>query len=526
VVVRQKAKASDPAPGFPLRVGVVDMGSNAIRLMAAEFIAPATYTELLYDRVPIRLGHRVYESGRIDPETIEATVRTMMRFRDVFDELAVEHVRAVATSAVRESENGRDLAKRIQKEAGLRLEIITGVEEARLVYWALKSRIELGKEPWLLADLGGGSLEIALVDDVGLHESRSYTIGSVRLYEEFEEAAGDLKRFRTLLHEYLGGLHIPSANGRAAPQGFFATGGNMEDLAQLVRAKSDDRGVSVVPLKDLEGVIEKLGDLTVEQRIEKLGLREDRADVILPAAMVYAHLARMADLDAIHVPHVGVKEGVMFDMVDDLVTHAGYTKRHRKEVLSGAVALGRRFSFDESHGVQVSRLAENLYDQLEEVHELDGQGREILLAAAMLHDVGQVISYTRHHKHSYYLLRESELPGFQPEDILLIATVARYHRKAHPSEKHEEFAMLDDDQRKLVVKLAAMLRVADALDREHQARVKSVEVKADEVEVVLSLGGDGDFALERWALARKAALFEETFRRKVRTADGEKDADD
>jgi exopolyphosphatase/guanosine-5'-triphosphate,3'-diphosphate pyrophosphatase len=525
-MARRRSQDPDPAPGFPLRVGVVDMGSNAIRLVAAEFIAPATYTELLSDRVPIRLGHGVYETGRLEENAIEGAVRAMVRFREVLDEFEISHYRAVATSAVRESENGRQLVRRIRKEADLELDVITGVEEARLVVGALAKRMNLGQEPWVLADLGGGSLEVALVNDTGMIEAESHTIGSVRLHEEFEDAAGDLRRFRKLLDEYLAALRLPAFQRDRRPAGFMATGGNMEDLAVLAKARREDSGVSVVDLQNLDAVIERLARLTYEQRIEKLGLRPDRADVILPAAMVYARLARIFQAKAIRVPHVGVKEGVMYDLVDGLVAHAGYSQRHQREVLAGAVALGRRFGFDESHGVHVARLAEVLYDQLASLHDLDGAGREILLAAAVLHDIGQSISYTKHHKHSQYLIAQSELPGFQPSEILLIATIARYHRKAHPSDKHEEFATLEADDKQLVARLAAILRVADALDREHQEKVKRVAAAIRDGVVHLELEGEGDLALERWAVGRKAELFEKTFDRKLEVGGENGDQED
>jgi exopolyphosphatase/guanosine-5'-triphosphate,3'-diphosphate pyrophosphatase len=299
----------------------------------------------------------------------------------------------------------------------------------------------------------------------------------------------------------------------------------MEDLALLTKAPRENSGVSVVDLEDLEDVIELLADLTYEERIQKLSLRPDRADVILPAAMVYHRLARIFRADSIRVPHVGVKEGVMFDLVDGLVAHAGYSQRHQREILAGAVALGRRFDFDESHGIHVARLAESLYDQLEPLHQLNGLGREILLAAAVLHDIGQSISYQRHHKHSHYLIAQSELPGFQPEDMALIAVVARYHRKALPSEKHEEFAALDEEDRTMVTQLAAILRIADALDREHQEKVKKATVSIDD-DVWLDLKGEGDMALERWAVHHKADLFEKTFDTRIRITGEESEDDD
>ncbi len=298
----------------------------------------------------------------------------------------------------------------------------------------------------------------------------------------------------------------------------------MDELARLAGADPDENGVSVVPLEALEEIIEKLAGLTVEERIEQFKLTEIRADVILPAAMVYARLAKRFGQSRIHVPHAGVKEGVMIDLVEDLTARAGYTQRHARDVLSGAVALGRRYRFEESHGIHVARLAKRLFEELADMHDLDADDHEILVAAAVLHDVGQRIGYARHHKHSYYLISQSELPGFDAEEIGMVANVARYHRRADPSPKHEPFNALDDPDRDRVTRMAAILRLADALDREHLQKVTDVSAETRDGRVMLSLEGDGDLELERWALDRKKRLFEETFGLKVTvTSDEERE---
>lgn len=491
------------------------MGSNGIRLVVAEFISPSTYTELFYERVPVRLGHAVYYSGRLDPVSMDAAVRALVRFRDALTEYEIEQYRIVSTSAVRESENGTELIDRIKAETSLSVESINGAEEARLVYWAIRNRMDLGEQAWVMADLGGGSLEVALVDRSGLLAIESHTIGSVRLLERFQANLEDRKKFRTLIDEYLSGLRTLTTAPQRSNR-LIATGGNIEDLASLTDAKPDEQGVCRVKLKALDHVIERLADLSVEERIKKLELRPDRADVVLPAAMVYQRLASIIGAKAIHVPFVGVKEGVMLDLVEGLVAHTGYTERHAQDVLAGAVALGRRFGFDEPHGVHVARLATSLFDQLRSIHELSDDAREILLAAAVLHDVGQQISYKRHHKHAHYLISQSEIPGLSAHHLELASLVARYHRKAHPANNHPPFAALVDDDRVAVKKLAGILRLADALDREHRQLVQRVTVVAANGVVELELQGEGDLTLERWALEKKADLFEAAFQRNVR----------
>ena len=507
----KRSAPPDPSPGFPLRVGVVDMGSNAIRFVVADFIAPFTWTALVSERVPVRLADRASESGLLSAEAMDAAVAVMERFRDALAERDVVHYRAVATSAVRESGNRRALVKLVHERTGLRLEVISGAEEARLVHQAARTRVPLGNEPWLMADLGGGSLEIAIVDDEGIRSLESFAIGTVRLLEEFRSETAGADRIRRLLDEYVAGLRFDSFGERPEVSGYIATGGNIDDLARVAGGSPDDNGVYILRLDDLRKAIETLASMTVEERIEEFDLRENRADVIVPAAMIYARLAERFGVSRIHAPNVGVKEGAMIDLVDDVTGGEGHGKRRAREVVAGAVALGRRFHFEELHGLQVAHLSELLFDALAEDFDLDERDREILVAAAILHDIGQRIGYKRHHKHSYYLISESELPGLGFDEVELVANVARYHRRADPSPKHPPFEALSEEDRERVTRMAAILRVADALDREHVQNVRDLAIEIDDEHMEIELEGEGDFELERWALERKKGLFEEMF---------------
>jgi exopolyphosphatase/guanosine-5'-triphosphate,3'-diphosphate pyrophosphatase len=206
-----------------------------------------------------------------------------------------------------------------------------------------------------------------------------------------------------------------------------------------------------------------------------------------------------------------VKEGILLDLVDDVTGPAVHATKIEQQLLNAAVALGRRYRFDEAHGRHVARLSLSLFDQLKSVHKLGSTDRKVLLGAALIHDIGQVISYRRHHKHSMYLIHNSELPGVSGEDTPLVALVARYHRRAEPSDEHEFWAQLDGDRQQRVRKLASILRIADALDREHLQRVERVEAKVQGDKLKLETSGHGDLLLEQWAIARKAKMFRTTF---------------
>ena len=500
---------------FPFRVGCVDMGSNAIRVLVAQFDDDRDFKILASERHAVRLGHGVYLSGRLNPTAMDAAVDALTSFRGLLDRHGVAEWRCVATSAVRESRNGGELIERIRERTGLELDVISGSEEARLVHLAVARRVPLGDRQWLLADLGGGSVEVSLVDQNGTFWSESHTMGSVRLLEELTDAGGDPGRFRRMLEEYVSVLRVPSAAAHREIAGYIATGGNIETLAKLGGYRSEG-GVTTLSLETLRTVIEQLARLSYRQRVDELGLREDRADVILPAALVYARIAELTGADEIIVPHVGIKEGVIHDLAARRSEGDDHRDREERDVRAGSVTLGRKYLFDEAHARHVSALALSIFDQTRTLHRLDPADRKILQAAALLHDIGQFVSYKRHHKHSLYLISHSELPTFTEGEMRLVGNVARYHRKGEPAPHHPDFAGLGAADQDRVVRLSAILRLADALDREHLQRVRRTVVRAFDGQLELWLDGAGELLLEGWSMKKKAQLFQRVFDCKVK----------
>ena len=497
-----------PDPRFPLRVASIDVGSNGIRCMAAEFHDADTYELVLQERASVRLGHSVFLDGAIDMEAMEAAIAALTGFKGQLDAANVHHVRAVATSAVREAKNGDQFVKRARKQAGIEVETITGGEEARLVFGAVRRRLPMDGT-WMLMDLGGGSVEVSLANGKGLQRSESYPMGSVRLLEEFQACRGDTKRFQRLIAETVEALRLPGT--RSKVQGLAATGGNIEDLARIAGDRDSETKVTELAVKDLRKALARLADLDERERIKEFGLRPDRADVILPAGLVYEQVAKLAGVDTIHVPHVGLKEGVLYDLVDGLAVNTDPRARKETLVRDGSITLGRRYEFDEDHGIHVARLALSLFDQTRSEHGLGESDRAVLHAAAILHDVGRFVGDRKHHKHSYYLLSQAELPGLSEPETEIAAQVARYHRRKEPTIDHAPFAKLSAAERERVSRLAALLRVADALDSEHRQAVRTVTVRRDKGLTLLDLQGSGDFALEEWSVHNKGGLFSRVF---------------
>jgi exopolyphosphatase / guanosine-5'-triphosphate,3'-diphosphate pyrophosphatase len=274
--------------------------------------------------------------------------------------------------------------------------------------------------------------------------------------------------------------------------------------------------VSLLRVDTLRATNEGLARMTRQERIQLLRLKPDRADVIVPAGAVYLWVAELASAKEILVPHVGVLDGILLDLASDLRTHGFRANDLERTVYDAAIHLGRSKSFDEAHGRQVARLGVSIFDQLRPLHALGRLDRRVLIGAALLHDIGQKVSYRGHHKHSQTLILEHGLPTFTNEEMRLVALVARYHRRAEPAEHHALWADLEIGDRERVVKLASILRVADVLDRDHTQRVKGVRVQLSREVALLEIDSSDKLAIVKDAFEAKATLFEKTFGRPTR----------
>ncbi len=501
---------------FPAKLAAVDLGSNGLRYLVAEFPGQDSYRVLETGRSPVRLGHEVFLSGKLSADTIERSCQAVATFVAAIGRHGCAAVRLVGTSALREADNGHLLVERLKKDVGVDVDIISGDEEARLVFGAVANKVDFGPGTWVLADMGGGSLEVSAIADGRRLWTESSTMGAVRVLEELAGIADEPGRFNRLLEQHAATLRVPRLSGVGKLESLVLTGGNAEALAGLASAEADANGVKSMSVEALLQVTGKLAQLSYRQRVSELGLREDRADVVLPAAIVFLHLAKLVGATTIRVPGVGLREGVALDLAQSLSEHRNPRLSLEKRLRDGAMALGRRFFFDEQHALQVCRLSLSLFDQLQELHQLSPIDRQLLMAAALLHDVGTYVSPKRHHRHSLYLISQSELPGLTAYTTGLIACIARYHRKSEPNPKHEVFGSLSDPDKVRVKKLAALLRIADALDREHCGRVEQLTAVANGRSVAIQLHGAGEMLLERWAVGRKSELFSKVFGLEIR----------
>lgn len=508
--------------GDQQRIGIVDMGSNAIRFLIAEATAGAV-SVLENHRLPIRLGRDVFHTGQIPEAMLTDAVDAFRRFRATCDRHGVAHVRAIATSAMRDARNRDLLVDRVRDACGIEIEVISGTQEAYLLKLGVETKIDLQKGRSLLVDVGGGSVEIVLVEDGQVTSTDSYRLGALRMLEALRNGDnGSGESFVDLLEKHLKSLEHRIADRFEAMRidRYVAVGGNVESLADLVNLHTAPRrsdGVDVHELAKLHAEVQDLSQQSVAERIEKRGLKADRADTIVPAGIVYCRLGELAGVDRVMVPRVGIKDGLLVEIVHGHLS-AFAAEDHVDVVLSSCRAMGRRFHCESHHAEAVLTLARQLFDQTKELHGLGGRARVLLEAAALLHDVGVAVNNDGHHKHSQYLIQASELVGLSDEERTIVGLLARYHRKSPPLREHEDFMALRRRDRTLVERLAALLRLADALDRQHAGVVRGVTVKIREEQMDLQpiLAGDPHtrLQLEAKAVEEKGAMFAQLFGRR------------
>lgn len=520
------------------RFAALDLGSNALRLRIVEAQAgmpgreqlsllpeggASGWREVVSLRAPVRLGAEVFLTGKLAAASIGQATSALREFRQSMDDAKVDAYRATATSAVREASNGATLVERARREAGIELEVIEGMEEARLIQLAVTRRLNLAEKRALLVDVGGGSTELTYLDKGRSKWAISLPIGTVRLLEMFVRKPLAIDRRRqTLLFEGIDRVLAEAVPVlKKMPFDFVVgTGGSVDTLSELCALKGGHAGypraVDVGVMKTLLG---RLFAMTPEQRKETFGLRPDRADTIVTAASIFLRVAETFGATAIVAPGVGLKEGILEELVDR------YFDRWDKEadasaVIDGCIRLGKRYGFDQAHGELVATLATSLFDAMADYHGFGDRERLLLRAAAMLHDVGDYVRYDGHHKHSYYLIQNSDIMGLTPDERAVVANVARYHRKSPPDPSHPNFRDLDKDARTKVRGLAAILRIADALDREHLGKVQSLKAEIDPKARRLNLvvTGDEHRELEEWTVRHKSELFRDVYDLEVNLA--------
>lgn len=464
----------------------------------------------------VRLGSSGGDMRELPHDAIDRTVAAL----SVFRQLAAVHeapITAVATSAVREAENREELIERAWEEAGVRVKVISGLEEARLIHLGVLQAVPVYDRRLLLCDIGGGSTELLVGLRGDVLAARSLKLGAIRLTRRFFDGKVTHPGAVDACRRHVRSTIAPFAREVRALGVEVAVGssGTIASLAQMAAVRSSGsrpRSVSNLTLATaaLDEVVKELvAAPTVEARTELAGLDAGRADIILAGALILEQVVHELDLEELTVSDYALREGVLLDAWQ---RRRGGSLHHLSDLRRRSVLnLAELMDEDPGHSAQVARLALDLFDGTAERHHLGDESREILEAAALLCNVGLFLSHAQHHKHSYYVIRSTDrLAGFDDEEVERIALVARYHRKADPRPKHAEFASLPDDVKREVQVLAGLLRVAIGLDRNHADRVRAVSVVDEQHRLVVEVepAPGEDVGLELYAAEDRKALLE------------------
>lgn len=502
-----------------MRLAAVDMGSNSFHLLVVDAHPDGSFDTLLREKEMLRLGEVVTRTGRIPAPDVERILDTLRRFAAMAASIGASEIVACATSAMREAENSSAIVDLIREETGIEVEVISGRREARLIFAAIRASLALDPGPAVCFDLGGGSLEVMVGDNAGLLWSTSVHLGAARLSTQFVEGdpptSGELRRLKARIVEVL--EPVSQEVSSFAPRLMVGTSGTFLDLARMAtaaRAGAVPQSVNqlVTARRDLQTNHERLVSLPAAGRAKLAGLDARRVDQIAVGSTVLLTAMKLFGFDEVMVGEWALREGIVLDAIRHHEI-AEWTNDGEAIRRSSVLGLARRCNVDEGHAAQVARLASTLFEQTLPLHKLPSADKELLEHAAWLHDIGEHVSVESHHKHTAYLIEHGKLRGFSPDDIGVLATLGRYHRRNDPKASFAPFGRLPPGRRDDALVLLALLRLADGLDRGHASTVDEIDVDITHDRVRLRVTSRGDMDLEVWGVRRKRELFERRFLR-------------
>lgn len=512
------------APGDDTRstqtIAVIDIGTNSVRMEIVD-VLPDGRTEVL-ERVqrPIRLGHDAFVSGVLHQETIAAAIAILRDCRRVLDTYQVSRVHAVATSAVREARNVDSFLDRVARTVGINVDVIESGEQCRLVVMAVRhaigDSIDLKRRIVLVAEAGGGNTLVSVLRGGEIAISQSYDLGSIRMQEMLATAQEQPKRAAELLRNHIANVmeSVRDTAGLGPVNTFLAIGGDARFVAKQVGKPAPAGNLEVVAMRQLDDFIARAEPLAPDDLVRKYSIPFAQAETLVPALLVYQALLHATRARRMLVSRVSMRDGLVLD-IPRYVTGQDDPDL-AKNIMHSVRSLGERFRYDAEHAEHVAALAVRLFDELQRDHGLRPRHRLLLEASALLHDIGKFINSRVHHKHSAYIIANTDLFGLRRQDMALIAQVARYHRRTVPRTDHVDYMAFPREERLLINKLAAILRVANALDRGHWQQMSDFTVDRQGRDFVLYVKDAGDLILERHTVTGRSDLFEDIFGMRVR----------
>lgn len=505
-----------------MRLAAIDIGTNSVHMIVVRVRPDFSFEVVDREKEMVRLGAGGLDGKKMTPESMNAALQALSKFQRLATSHQVDEILAVATSATREAENGGAFLKAIERKTGIRARLITGTEEARLIHLAAVYGVDTPK-PAVVIDIGGGSVEITRGTGREIEFARSFKMGVIRLTERFVDSDPISSRDERKMVEFISEQadRYLETIVEAGYDRVIGTSGTILSLGTV--ATAIDRGAVPaeirnlrVPAKSLRKLRKAAVDLDLEERMHLPGLDPRRADLMVAGAILLDTLLRRLGAEEITLCDLALREGVLLDYIHGHRKHIARIDRYPDVRRRSVIELAERCSWEGEHSRQVAALALTIFDFTKRIHGLGDREREWLEYAGFLHDIGNHISYEKHHRHSYYLIKNGDLRGFEPDEIDIIALVTRYHRRATPKDHHIGQQDLNKSQRRAVEVLSAFLRLAETLDRSRHGVIRGLEVRERLGQLRIKVQAVGDAELEVWAAHKQARALEDVLDRKIR----------
>jgi exopolyphosphatase/guanosine-5'-triphosphate,3'-diphosphate pyrophosphatase len=501
-------------------VAAIDIGANALRMVIAEVLPDGRVEILERLQRAVRLGQDTFRQGRLGGQSMRATVDVLRDYAQLLRLYNVERVRAVATSAVREAGNADTLLDRIFMATGLRVEVIGTSEESRLIVSAVRQSVgdALGEggHNTLVADVGGGSTLMTVLRDGNIVTSQSLRLGSIRLQETLRTSEESPGRSASLLRQEISNetASVGESLSLENVQWFVAVGGDARFAAHEVDTPASPSGLISVDTASLDKLVRRCARYSAEELAKRHGLPLADAETLTPALLIYQILLRKTPADRIDVSDVSLRDGLLLELAREVTGKKDETIQ--QGVIQSATSLAGRYHVDLDHARNVAEVAVSLFDEMQPDHGLSARHRLLLRVAGLLHEIGGFVSNRAHHKHSYYLIVNSEVFGLTRDELHMVAHVARYHRRSAPRPSHVEYSALPREVRVVINKLAALIRVADALVRGHITQARNLQFERQGDDLIVYTSGVADLLLEQRSIAAKGDLFEDIYGMRIR----------
>lgn len=502
------------------RYAAIDIGSNSVRMMAADVDRNGRFEVLAEDRQVTRLGESVFRTGSIDEAAARGVLAVLERMKEAYGRLGVLAVRAVATAAVRDASNADEFLARASEVLGEPVERISGLEEARLIHLGVETRWPHPRQRILILDIGGGSAEVIDAENGLMRAALSRPLGAVRLQAVFLKNDPPLEDELVQMQEFIEEkLHaVRQKIEHAAFDRVIGTSASASAIVcaanRIPRQRREEASCRRVTVAQLRRLYRQLAAMDVEARRRVTGIGPRRAEIIVPGVAVMLKVLELFGARQLYYCPAGVRDGILRDLAD---REAGAERvRLGPEQRRMVEQYARRFGVDLKHARKVAAFARELFTALTPWHRLPPETGRLLKAAAYLRDTGHAINDMAHHKHSQYIVANADLAGFTDDEQHLVAMLCRYHRKAPPSARHADFTALPSAEQRVVEQLYPLLRIADALDRSRDQRVEAIECALGDGAFMLILKSEKDLGLELWALERTAPLFRQVYGKQLR----------